>query len=87
MLRLRDPWAKVGDAVTLVTPRDKLEEFLNLLPESVKLISCPKEFPVQKKKTDLMTVASRHRRFLMQLATPHQASSDVGRLQRRAFGR
>gem|GEM_PF-810024 len=44
VLRLRAPWAQVGDAVTLVTPRDKLEEFLNLLPESVKLISCPEEF-------------------------------------------
>ena len=42
-LRLRAPWAKVSDVVTLVTPRDKLEEFLNLLPESVKLISCPEE--------------------------------------------
>ena len=37
------PWAKVGDAVTLVTPRDKVEEFLNLLPESVKLISFREE--------------------------------------------
>jgi hypothetical protein len=43
VLRLRAPWAKVGDAVTLVTPRDKVEEFLNLLPESVKLISCREE--------------------------------------------
>jgi hypothetical protein len=43
VLRLRAPRAKVGDAVTLVTPRDKLEEFLNLLPESVTLISCPEE--------------------------------------------
>jgi len=42
-LRLRASWAKVSDVVTLVTPRDKLEEFLNLLPESVKLISCPEE--------------------------------------------
>jgi len=41
VLRLRASCAKDGDAVTLVTPRDKLEEFLNLLPESVKLISCP----------------------------------------------
>jgi len=41
VLRLRAPRGKDGDAVTLVTPRDKLEEFLNLLPESVKLISCP----------------------------------------------
>jgi hypothetical protein len=40
VLRLRAPRGKDGDAVTLVTPRDKLEEFLNLLPESVKLISC-----------------------------------------------
>jgi len=53
VLRLRAPWAKVGDVVTLVTPRDKLEEFLNLLPESVKLISCPEE-AAQSKKTDLM---------------------------------
>ena len=43
LLRPRAPSAKVGDAVTLVTPRDKLEEFLDLLPESVKLISCPEE--------------------------------------------
>jgi hypothetical protein len=43
VLRLRAPCAKDGDAVTLVTPRDKLEEFLNLLPESVKLISCPED--------------------------------------------
>ncbi len=42
-LRLRSPWAKAGDTVTLVTPKDKLEEFLNSLPESVKLISCPDE--------------------------------------------
>src|SRR5262249_18364049 len=42
-LRLRAPWVKVSDVVTLVTPRDKLEEFLNLLPESVNLISCPEE--------------------------------------------
>ena len=41
VLRLRAARGKDGDAVTLVTPRDKLEEFLNLLPESVKLISCP----------------------------------------------
>jgi len=41
VLRLRAPRGKDDDAVTLVTPRDKLEEFLNLLPESVKLISCP----------------------------------------------
>ena len=43
VLRLRAPWAEVGDTVTLVTPRDKLEEFLDSLPESVKLISCPEE--------------------------------------------
>jgi len=43
VLRLRAPRGKDGDAVTLVTPRDKLEEFLNLLPESVKLISCPED--------------------------------------------
>ena len=43
VLRLRASCAKDGDAVTLVTPRDKLEEFLNLLPESVKLISCPED--------------------------------------------
>ena len=43
VFRLRAPWAKDGDAVTLVTPRDKLEEFLNLLPKSVKLISCPED--------------------------------------------
>ena len=49
VLRLRVPSAKVGDAVTLVTPRNKLEEFLNLLPESVKLISCPGE-PAQSKR-------------------------------------
>jgi hypothetical protein len=53
VLRLRAPWAKVGDAVTLVTPRDKLEEFLNLLPESVKLISCPEE-PAQSKRRKLI---------------------------------
>lgn len=41
VLRLRAPWA--NDVVTLVMPRDKLEEFLNLLPESVKLISCPED--------------------------------------------
>jgi hypothetical protein len=51
VLRLRAPWAKVGDVVTLVTPRDKLEEFLNLLPESVKLISCPEG---QSKRRKLM---------------------------------
>jgi hypothetical protein len=50
VLRLRTPWAKVGDAVTLVTPRDKLEEFLNLLPESVTLISCPEESAQSKKR-------------------------------------
>jgi hypothetical protein len=50
VLRLRAPWAKVGDAVTLVTPRDKLEEFLNLLPESVKLISCPEESAQSKRR-------------------------------------
>ena len=33
VLRLRAPWAKDGDAVTLVTPR----------PESVKLTSCPED--------------------------------------------
>ena len=49
VLRLRPPWAKVGDVVTLVTPRDKLEEFLNLLPESVKLISCPEESTQSKR--------------------------------------
>ena len=49
VLRLRAPWAKDGDAVTLVTPRDKLEEFLNLLPESVKLISCPERFGAVQK--------------------------------------
>jgi hypothetical protein len=42
-VRLHAPWQKVDDTVTLVTPRDKLEEFLNLLPESVKLISCPED--------------------------------------------
>jgi hypothetical protein len=50
VLRLRAPRAKVGDAVTLVTPRDKLEEFLNLLPESVKLISCPEESAQSKRR-------------------------------------
>jgi hypothetical protein len=50
VLRLRAPWAKVGDAVTLVTPTDKLEEFLNLLPESVKLISCPEESAQSKRR-------------------------------------
>ena len=50
MLRLRPPRAKVGDAVTLVTPRDRLEEFLNLLPDSVKLISCPEERPSLKEE-------------------------------------
>jgi hypothetical protein len=50
VLRLRAPWAKDGDAVTLVTPRDKLEEFLNLLPESVKLISCPEDSAQSKSR-------------------------------------
>jgi hypothetical protein len=50
MLRLRPPRAKVGDAVTLVTPRDRLEEFLNLLPDSVKLISCPEESTQSKRR-------------------------------------
>jgi hypothetical protein len=50
VLRLRAPSEKVGDAVTLVTPRDKLEEFLNLLPESVKLISCPEESAQSKRR-------------------------------------
>ena len=50
VLRLRAPWAKVGDVVTLVTPRDKLEEFLNLLPESVTLISCPEESAQSKRR-------------------------------------
>ena len=36
---------------------------------------------------DLLNLWSRRPNLLMQLATPHQASSDVGRLQRRAFGR
>ena len=49
-LRLRAPSAKVGDVVTLVTPRDKLEEFLNLLPESVTLISCPEESSQSKRR-------------------------------------
>ena len=53
VLRLRAPWAKVGDVVTLVTPRDKLEEFLDLLPESVKLISCP-EASAQSKRRKLI---------------------------------
>ena len=53
VLRLRAPWAKVSDVVTLVTPRDKLEEFLNLLPESVKLISCPEE-PARSKNRKLI---------------------------------
>jgi|SRR5262245_8932291 len=50
VLRPSAPWEKVGDAVTLVTPRDKLEEFLNLLPESVKLISCPEESGSRKEE-------------------------------------
>jgi hypothetical protein len=50
VLRLRAPWAKVGDVVTVVTPRDKLEEFLTLLPESVKLISCPEESAQPKRR-------------------------------------
>ena len=50
VLRPRAPWAKVGDAVTLVTPRDKLEEFLNLLPELVTLISCPEELAQSKRR-------------------------------------
>ena len=50
VLRLRAPRGKDGDAVTLVTPRDKLEEFLNLLPESVKLISCPEESARSKRR-------------------------------------
>lgn len=50
VLRLRAPWAKVSDVVTLVTPRDKLEEFLNLLPETVKLISCPDESARSKRR-------------------------------------
>src|SRR5262245_6801723 len=49
VLRLCPPWAKVGDVVTLVTPRDKLEEFINLIPESVKLISCPEESTQSKR--------------------------------------
>ena len=49
-LRLRASWAKVSDVVTLVTPRDKLEEFLNLLPDSVKLISCPEESTQSKRR-------------------------------------
>ena len=53
VLRLRALSAKVGDAVTLVIPRDKLEEFLNLLPESVKLISCPEE-TAQSKERELV---------------------------------
>jgi len=48
-LRLRAP-AKLSDVVTLVTPRDKLEEFLNLLPESVRLISCPEESARSKRR-------------------------------------
>ena len=55
VLRLRAAWAKVGDTVTLVTPRDKLEEFLNSLPESVKLISCPEE-STQSKRRKLSSV-------------------------------
>ena len=54
-LRLRASWAKVSDVVTLVTPRDKLEEFLNSLPESVKLISCPEE-STQSKRRKLSSV-------------------------------
>jgi len=50
VLRLRAPWVKVSDVVTLVTPRDKLEEFLNLLPETVKLISCPDESARSKRR-------------------------------------
>jgi len=48
-LRLRAP-AKLSDVVTLVTPRDKLEEFLNFLPESVRLISCPEESARSKRR-------------------------------------
>jgi hypothetical protein len=50
VFRLRAPWEKDGDAVTLVAPRDKLEEFLNLLPESVKLISCPEDSAQSKSR-------------------------------------
>ena len=50
VLPLRAPWEKVSDVVTLVTPRDKLEELLNLLPETVKLISCPDESAGPKKR-------------------------------------
>jgi hypothetical protein len=50
VLRPRSPWAKVGDVVRLVTPRDKLEEFLSLLPESVKLISCPEASAQSKRR-------------------------------------
>ena len=50
VFRLRAPSAKDGDAVTLVAPRDKLEEFLNLLPESVKLISCPEDSAQSKSR-------------------------------------
>ena len=50
VLRLRAARGKDGDAVTLVTPRDKLEEFLNLLPESVKLISCPEDSAQSKSR-------------------------------------
>ena len=50
VLRLRAARGKDGDAVTLVTPRDKLDEFLNSLPESVKLISCPEESAQSKRR-------------------------------------
>ena len=59
VLRPRAPWAKVGDAVTLVTPRDKLDEFLNLLPESVTLISCPEE-SAQSKRRKLIKWPGQH---------------------------
>jgi hypothetical protein len=36
---------------------------------------------------DLVPASSRRRSLLMQLADAHQAPGDVGRLQRRAFGR
>jgi hypothetical protein len=50
VVRLRPHWTTVTDVVTLVTPRDKVEEFLNLLPESVKLISCPEESARSKRR-------------------------------------
>ena len=44
--------------------------------------------PARRVETNaLYRLESGRPNLLMQLAAPHQASSDTGRLQRRAFGR